>query len=138
VYRIALWLTSLGLLAAAGCGGGSESPASGAEIPQQVAQNLAAQADAIAATYESGDVCGAAQQADALLASVTAAVEGGRVPAELQDPLTAVATDLVNEINCPKPEEQEEDHKGKGNGKGRGNGNETTPLLDTTMTEGEG
>lgn len=137
MYRVALWLTLLGLLAVAGCGGGSKSAAPGAEIPRGVAQNLAAQADAIAAAYESGDVCGAAHQADGLFNDVTAAIEGGDVPTSLQDTLLETAQKLQDDINCPEPtttaaqdcgqleeerqalEEQAKDTKGKGKGKKR-------------------
>ena len=102
MYRIALWLTVLLLaLVAAGCGGGSEEPASAPAIPRTLAQRLADQADAIAATYESGDQCAAAHEADDFLAAARQAVETGRIPPELQDQLLTAANDVVNEINCP-------------------------------------
>ena len=104
MFRIAPWLTLFCALALAGCGGGSDGQTAPAEraFPRALAQNLAAQADAIAETYDGGDVCSAAKQADQLLASVEAAIGDGRVPDEFQDPLTATANDLVNEINCPE------------------------------------
>jgi hypothetical protein len=131
VYRVALWLTLLGLLAVAGCGGNEES-ASPQGIPRSVAERLADQADAIAEAYDGGDVCGAARQADDLLAAATQAVEAGRIPTELQGSLTETAQKLQDDINCPEPtttaaqdcgqleeerqalEEQANDTKGKG------------------------
>jgi phage shock protein A len=101
VHRIALWLTILLALALAGCGG--EQTSTEAAIPDAVAQDLADQADAIAATYESGDECGAAQQADALNAAVISAINAGKIPAELQETLQGTANELVDTINCPEP-----------------------------------
>jgi hypothetical protein len=108
VSRIVLWLTLLCALVLAGCGESGETAPQAPAIPRALAQDLAGQADTIAATYEGGDVCGAAQRADELLASVTSAVADGRIPAELEDSLTATANDLVNEINCPEPTTTEE------------------------------
>lgn len=129
--RAALWLTLISLLALAGCGGASESTSTQG-IPGSVAEALADRADAIADTYDGGDVCGAAQQADDLLAAVTRAVEAGRIPVELEGSLTETAQKLQDDINCPPPttteaqdcgqleeerdalEEQAKDTKGKG------------------------
>lgn len=99
-------------LVLAGCGGDGRDAAPAPTLPRGLASDLAAQAEAIAADYEAGDVCGAAQQADVLAEDVFVAVEEGRVPAEFQESLTSTAQKLVDRINCPEPapppEEEEE------------------------------
>ena len=156
--RVALWLTLLLVLAFAACGGESsadEQQPAPPGIPAGVAQDLADQADGIAATLESGDVCGAAHQADELLAAATDAINSGDVPTEFQESLLGTAQKLQADINCPPPadedveEEEDEDEdreegesdeeKGKGRGKGKDKkegegGDEATTLLDTTTT----
>jgi hypothetical protein len=87
----------------AGCGG--DEQAAGPTLPAGLAADLAAQSDGIADTLASGEVCDAAQQADVLLDDVVAAIQAGRVPAALQESLTATANELVNQINCPQPDE---------------------------------
>jgi hypothetical protein len=145
VSRIGLWLTLLGLLLLAGCGGSDQTAPQAPAIPRAVAEDLAGRAEAIADTLQSGDECGAAHEADDLVAAVATAVESGQIPAELQDSLTETAVELQNEINCPPPKEKDEDEKddekgkdkGNGNGDGNGGGDETTTLLDTPL-DGEG
>jgi hypothetical protein len=135
VSRIALWLTLLCAFVLAGCGGDEQPTSQEPAIARALAQDLSAQADTIAAAYESGDLCGAAQQADELVNDVAAAIESGDVPAALQDPLLGTAQKLQNDINCPQPEEKEEDDKEKGKDKGKGSGHEEeTTTLDTTTT----
>jgi hypothetical protein len=136
VYRIALWLTLFSLLVLAGCGSDEQPTPQEPAIGGALAEDLSAQADTIAATYESGDVCGAAQQADELVNDVAAAIDSGDVPAALQDPLLETAQKLQNDINCAQSEEKDEDDKKKGKGKDKGNGHEdeTTTLLETTTT----
>ena len=130
--RVALCLAMLVVLALAGCGGGVDEATTEPTLPAGLAQDLADQADAIALAYESGDECKAAQQADVLNQAVIEAINGGKVPAELQESLQGTANKLVNEINCPEPppadeldcdqleeeksalEEEKEDTKGKG------------------------
>lgn len=108
-----LFVVALALVLSA-CGGESGAETSTAPaLPAGVAQDLADQADAIAASYESGDECTAAEQADSLNDSVIDAINAGKVPPELQESLQATANKLVNEINCPPPapttEEQPQD-----------------------------
>lgn len=141
MFRIALWLTLFCLLTLAACGGGDDEAAPQAPaIPQALAEDLASQAEAIADTLEAGDECGAAHQADDLVAAVDVAVAEGRIPSELQDSLTETAVGLQDRINCPQPEEKDKDEKHKENGKPEGNGNgngggdETTTAPDTTTT----
>jgi hypothetical protein len=101
VHRLVPCLTALVCAAVlAGCGGEGEETAPGPTLPRGLASDLADRSDAIADAFATGDVCGAAGQADDLLAAVLAAIEEGRVPAEFQESLTGTANKLVNEINC--------------------------------------
>ena len=101
MHRLVPCLTALVCAAVlAGCGGNGEETAPGPTLPQGLASDLADRSEAIADAYAGGDVCGAAGQADDLLAAVLAAIDEGRVPAEFQESLTGTANKLVNEINC--------------------------------------
>jgi hypothetical protein len=104
VHRLAQSLAAaLCAVLLAGCGG-DEQPA-GPTLPGGLAADLAGQSDAIAETLAAGNVCDAAQQADVLLDDVVAAIQAGQVPAAFQESLTATANELVNQINCPEPDE---------------------------------
>jgi hypothetical protein len=103
--RTGIWLAAVAsALALAGCGGGADPEPAPPALPRALAQDLAAQAEQIAATFAAGDVCGAAGQADELKDAATAAVDAGRVPAAMRQELLATVEVLVNEINCPPPE----------------------------------
>lgn len=130
---MATWLAAAGCtVALAGCGGGSEATSSEPSIPAPIADDLASQSDAIAASLEGGDVCGAAQQADALNDSVNGAVANGQIPRALQGELQNVVAELVNTVNCEEPEEEE-----NGNGKGKGKDKDDEAVVtDTTITVG--
>ena len=113
MHRLVPCLTALVCAAVlAGCGGDGEEAPPGPTLPRGLASDLAAQSDAVADAYAAGDVCGAAGQADDLLDAVLVSIQEGRVPAEFQEPLTATANKLVNEINCaeeaPAPTEEEQ------------------------------
>jgi hypothetical protein len=88
--------------------GGSEEPPPEPKIPARLAQDFAAQADAVAATLEAGDPCGAKEQAFALHADVTEAINAGRIPRVFRRELQGAVAELV-EIECvpaePPPEE---------------------------------
>lgn len=132
---MATWLAAAGCaVALAGCGGGSETSSSEPSIPAPLADDLASQSDAIAASLEGGDVCGAAQQADALNDSVNDGVANGQIPKVLQGELQSVVAELVNTVNCEEPEEEDEEN-GKGKGKGKGKDDEAV-VTDTTITVG--
>jgi len=141
--RFATWLAAAGCaLTLAGCGGGSEQTSSEPVIPAPVADDLAGQSEAIAASLEGGDVCGAAQQADVLNDAVNDAVAKGQIPSALQGELENVVSELVNNVNCEEPAEEEDEEKGNGNGKGKDKDNEgeetvpaTTTLVPETTTE---
>ena len=77
-------------------------------IPAASAARLAKMSDRIADDLDSGDVCGAAEQADEL----SAAVEEEDLSARFAE-IETVATDLVNQVNCPPPPEPEKPKKKK-------------------------
>jgi hypothetical protein len=141
VLRTLLTLIALGVaLALAGCGGGSEQSSDEQAIPRAVAADLAAKSEAIAAAYDSGDVCGAAELADDLKNALDDAIAGGEIPAAFQRELDENATELQSELKCP-PAPEEEDHgenKGKDKGNKKGHDDTTTVgiTIDTTTEEG--
>ncbi len=57
--------------------------------------------------------------AKALQTRTIAAINAGRVPARLQEPLSGAANDLIERINCAPPP-SEENHKGKDKKHGKG------------------
>ena len=67
MLRFAPWLAaSACALALAGCGGGEK--AAPPTLPTSVADGLATQSESVAQMLDAGDTCGAAQEADELLA----------------------------------------------------------------------
>ena len=129
-------LASLALaLALAGCGGATPQTGSSA-IPRSAANKLAAQSESIAAAWEAGDACGAAQQADDLRHALEDAVAAGEIPAGYQDELEAAVENLQNTANCTEDTEH-----GKGKAKGHDKHDEgvtiTTDTLGTTTEESD-
>jgi len=130
------------MLVLAGCGG-STSTQNDTAIRHSVANRLAAQSESIAAAWEAGDTCGAAEQADELKHAADDAIASGNVPAAYQDDLEAAVVNLQNTANCTdegdKDEDKgkEEDKKGKGHDKHDDGVTITTDTLGTTL-EGEG
>jgi len=90
-------------------------------LPQRLAAELAVQADAVAASLERGDVCGASAQARALKSRVLR--EAGRVPLVFRGELVRSAADLATTVPpCPPPPAPaEKEGHGKGKGKHKGN-----------------
>lgn len=105
------------VLALAGCGGAAPTQKRAA-IPRSVADRLAAQSESIAAAWEAGDTCGAAQQADELRHSADDAVKAGQIPPAYQDDLQAAVLNLQNTANCTV-ESDEDDGAGEGKDKGK-------------------
>jgi hypothetical protein len=102
----------------AGCGGHARHTAPPQpKLPAPLAQQLAERSDAVAAKFDAGDTCGALADARALQRQVVAAINTGRVPARLQEPLSAAANDLTVRITCAPPTAAK-DHHGKGDHKG--------------------
>jgi hypothetical protein len=127
------------ILALAGCGGAT-STQNDTAIPRSVANRLAAKSESIAAAWEAGDTCGAAQQADELKHAADDAIASGDVPVGYQDDLEAAVVNLQNTANCTD-EGNEDEGKSKGKAKGHDKHDEgvtiTTDTLGTT-SEDEG
>ena len=128
---IALVLAVAALVA--GCGGGKYRTAPPPpKLPASLAEQLAAQSDDVAGRLDAGDGCGALASARELRRLTIAAINAGRVPAALQEQLSAAANDLTVRIACapppaqqPQPVQEEHDkdkHKHKGHGKHKGEG----------------
>jgi hypothetical protein len=125
------------VLALAGCGGATPTQTESASIPRSVADRLAAQSESIAATWEAGDTCGAAKQADDLKHAADDAIRAGEIPAAYQDELESAVVNLQNTANCT--EEGDEEEHGKGKAKGHDKHDEgvtiTTDTVGTTTEE---
>jgi len=122
------------VLALAGCGGATPTQTESAAIPHSVADRLAAQSESIAAAWEAGDTCGAAQQADDLKHAADEAIAAGDIPAAYQDELESAVENLQNTANCT--EEGDEDEQGKGKGKAKGHDKHDEGVTITTDTVG--
>jgi hypothetical protein len=122
------------VLALAGCGGATSTQTESAAIPHSVADRLAAQSESIAAAWEAGDTCGAAQQADDLKHAADEAIAAGDIPAAYQDELESAVENLQNTANCT--EEGDEDEQGKGKGKAKGHDKHDEGVTITTDTVG--
>jgi hypothetical protein len=116
----------LAVLALAGCGGTHEqaAPPKPPHLPRALARSWAAQADAVAQSLAAGDGCGAQQRANQLRDEVVQAVNGHRIPARLQETLTAAVNDLPARITCnpapPTPQPQPPPPHDHGHGKDHG------------------
>jgi hypothetical protein len=109
-------------LLAFGCGSGGSGEES-QQLPSGLADDLAAQSDAVATTLADEDECAAKDQAIALRGDVRRAIAADRVPSRLESELRQRANDLVASISCepppqpqpppppppPPPDEEEED-----------------------------
>lgn len=98
-------LALLALLVVAGCGGGERQrdgnrPDATPRLPAPLAAELAARSDAVAASLDADDPCGARRQAEALQKDVIAAVNVDRVPPRYQEELGAAVFSLVASIEC--------------------------------------
>jgi hypothetical protein len=123
LFGLAL-LLAFGLTA---CGGGQRAVTPEASIPASVAERLASRSEAIAASLDAGDQCGAAQQADELKHAAEDAIAQGQVPSAFQDELEQTAVALQNDVNC-------DDSKGHGEGKDKKDDKDEPGLTITTNT----
>jgi hypothetical protein len=129
--RRALWsfaplLAATGLVA--GCGGAAQRAAPPPpRLPRALAHTLAARSDEVAARLAAGDSCGALASARALQQETIAAINAGRVPGALQEPLAGAAARVVSRISCApraaplltkKPHGKKAEHGKHGHGKG--------------------
>jgi len=134
-------LASLAIvLAVAGCGGSTPTQSDSSAIPRSAADKLADQSESIAAAWEAGDTCGAAQQADDLRHAVEDALAAGEIPAAYQDELEAAVENLQNTANCTEEGDEDKEH-GKGKAKGHDKHDEgvtiTTDTIGTTTEESD-
>jgi len=96
------------VLTLAGCGGATPTETESAAIPRSVADRLAAQSESIAAAWEAGDTCSAAQQADDLRHAADDAIRAGDIPAAYQDDLESAVVNLQNTANCTVEGDEDE------------------------------
>ena len=104
---------AIAVLALAGCGGGAAEQAKPKQprLAHDLAASWAAQSDHVAGALAEGDGCTAQQVAANLQSQFIAAVNEGRVPRRLQEPLGAAFNDLHARITCIPPQPTEEkDH----------------------------
>lgn len=121
-------------LALGACGGQEEAQAPPPKLPPALAQELAADADTVAARLDAGDPCGASEQAAALQQRVVEAQNRpGEVPDALREDLGLAVAILVDraQAECaaaqppppPPPAttvDEEDDEGEEENGEGRG------------------
>ena len=132
----------------AGCGSGDDETTTTAPprpaVSQETADHLAKLSDRIASDLDAGDLCHAAHTADDL----SSAVQDSDLPADIRPGVETVATDLVNQVNCPPPpapppvpepeqkpdeeknQENQEDHGKQGPGNGSDHGDDHGPSHD--------
>lgn len=105
-------------LCLAGCGSDAErNAAPQPRLHRQLATALAERSDGVAQALRGGDNCQALRLAQDLQRQTIAAINAGRVPAALQEPLQDRVNDLAGRIQCAPP--PAEHGKGKGEGKGK-------------------
>ncbi len=95
-------------------------------LPRQVARQLAATSDVVAARLDAGDGCGALTAAKELQRRMIVAVNSREVPGPLQEPLGNAVAGLTVRIRCipPAPDRHgQRKHKGdRHNHQGEGGG----------------
>jgi hypothetical protein len=73
-------------------------------IPSAVALDLADRSDTVAQLLDSGDTCGAGEEAAALRQAVTDAINAQQIPADYLEELQGVANELELQVpRCPEP-----------------------------------
>jgi hypothetical protein len=128
---IALALAAMGLTA---CGSDSNNTPTIAPpaVSVTTADHLGKLSNRIASDLDSGDLCHAAHAADDL----RTAVEESDLPASLRPDVDAVATDLVNQVNCPPPPPPPEPEKKKHENKDH-QGDKKPPVHDGKLPPGQ-
>ena len=124
-----------GAIAAAGCGGhhhAQTSPPTRPKLPHALATQLAEASADVARKLGVGDTCGALAAARNLQQRTIDAVNAGRVPGALEEPLQSAVTDLAGRIRCTPPpasppppapaQDHGKEHKDHGKHKGHGGG----------------
>jgi hypothetical protein len=122
-------LLALASIALAACGSGEETTTTTRPpVSSATADHLAKLSDRVASDLNAGETCSAAIAADDL----QDAVHDARMSTALRPGVEAVATDLVNQVNCPPPPPPPEPEKKpkkpkKNEGDEHGNGDEHGP-----------
>jgi hypothetical protein len=124
--RIELATALVAVLVVGGCGEQRAAPPP-PRLPAALASRLAARSDEVARLLERNDGCAALAAAKELQRETIAAINAGRVPTPLQEPLQGAANDLTARISCVLPPPQEpdkgkQDEHGNGHGKDHGKG----------------
>jgi hypothetical protein len=99
-------------VSAAGCGATHRASPPPPKLPHDLAAQLATLSDEVAAQLQGGHACAAFAVASQLDTQTTEAIDGGRVPVPLRQPLRTAADELVSRIDC-KPQPPHEHGKGK-------------------------
>jgi hypothetical protein len=94
-------LLALAPIALAACGSGDDTTTTATRpaVSRETADQLAKLSNEVASNLDAGETCTAAIAADDL----KAAVERSDLPANIRPGVDEVATDLVNQVNCPPP-----------------------------------
>jgi hypothetical protein len=102
---------ALAAVGAVGCGSDPETPTTPEPPPVSAAtaNHLADLSEKIATDLDAGETCDAAYDADQL----KSAVESADLSTGLRPGVEQVASDLVNEVNCPPPPAPEPKEKAK-------------------------
>jgi hypothetical protein len=111
---ISLALVAMGVTACGSSGDDTTTTTARPLVSRATADHLAKLSNTVAANLDAGETCSAAIAADEL----KAAVEDSDLPASLRPDVETVATDLVNQVNCPppppppepKPKKNEDEH----------------------------
>jgi hypothetical protein len=115
-------LTACSALALAACGGGENEVERRTDtrptIDRAVAERLASRSDKVASLLESGDPCGAKDEAGRLRAEVTEAINGQAIPELYLEDLSGVVNELVAqippcEVAQPQPQDTDREKKEK-------------------------
>ena len=119
-------LTACSALALGSCGGEGKAVEQRTDtwptIDQSLANRLAARSDTVAARLDSGDACGAAEEAARLRAEVTASI--GSIPEVYVEDFSG----LVNEIQAQIPPCEQPDERMGFDGRDGGNPSPPKPL----------
>jgi hypothetical protein len=158
IHSRSVWLTACSgaiAVALAGCGGNrteTNVEAPGPKIERAVAEQLAGLSDELAGSLESGDSCAASQTAAQLRASVTQAINDGKVPEVYLEDLSGLTNELEAQVpECVEPppppsdedddgedqEKKKKDKKKDGNGDDGEDGEPTESIqTESTTTTG--
>ena len=121
-------LTACSALALGACGGGEKRTDTWPSIDQTLAESLAVRSDGVAERLESGNSCGAKNEAAALERELIAAINRREIPSVYLEDLLGDVHEIQAQIVCrdvrlpPPPGNDDEGDGGKGKDKGKGKG----------------